>query len=357
MTVATPPVEYAIPYERQSDADSNRTCGAACLSMVYRSLGIDVPQDEIWKAIAKPNRFGNVASTTHLMVRDALNRGLDAVAVQARHPFFVLRLCRLTGIRVVLNHWLSPDTGAGHYTVLADVSANDVVLHDPYYGPSRHFLQAQLRELWQPVPNSEIAGNTLIAVARPQPEDASCEICRAPIPARVACPQCHGGVTLRPAAGLGCISEDCIVRLWNYVCCPSCDYMWNFSAAPPEAAESELEAPKPDESDEPQKLQAMFAELDKFCAAILATPALAANQDILNQIDFIKSSKEKLMPARAEQAELFKKHELKLEAYVRQAEEKKAAHLRKMDELTTPSPPLDGNALGEALLKSLGLIG
>ena len=33
-----------IPYERQSDPRTNRDCGAACLSMVYRSFGKDVAQ-------------------------------------------------------------------------------------------------------------------------------------------------------------------------------------------------------------------------------------------------------------------------------------------------------------------------
>src|SRR5208337_1067244 len=181
-----PGMAYAIPYEKQFNAESSRTCGAACLSMVYRSLGKEVPQDEIWGAIAKVNRFGSLASTTHLMVRDALSRGFDAVAIKARHPLFVLRCCRDSDIRVILNHRLHAEVvAAGHYSVLVDIGEHDVILHDPYFGPSRRLSHAKLLQLWEPGANSEIVGQTLIAIASPRPEEAVCEICRTPIPAAV----------------------------------------------------------------------------------------------------------------------------------------------------------------------------
>ena len=68
-----------IPYQRQSGPQSSRTCGAACLAMVYRSFGKAVAESEIWPVVAKPNLSGSIASTTHLMTRDALGRGLCAI--------------------------------------------------------------------------------------------------------------------------------------------------------------------------------------------------------------------------------------------------------------------------------------
>lgn len=38
------------------------------------------------------------------------------------------------------------------------------------------------------------------------------------------------------------------------------------------------------------------------------------------------------------------------------AKQQADAHKRRTEELTRPSPPLDGSALGRALLKNLGLI-
>src|SRR5580692_8645390 len=114
-------LSVAIPFETQENLQTNRGCGAACLSMVYKSFGKDVPQSEIWPLIAKQNRFGSIASTTHLMALHAIGQGLNAVVIQARHPIQVLRLCREAGIRAILNHRPRPDVATGHYTVLVDI--------------------------------------------------------------------------------------------------------------------------------------------------------------------------------------------------------------------------------------------
>jgi ABC-type bacteriocin/lantibiotic exporter with double-glycine peptidase domain len=182
----------AIPYEKQSDPLNSRTCGAACLAMAYRSLGREVPQAEIWPAIGKVNRFGSLASTTYLMAQDALKRGFTAVAIQTRHPLQVLRLCRDSGIRAVLNHRPRKDSPAGHYSLLVDIDDKNVVLHDPSSGPSRSFSHDEMLELWQPrFPNSEIAGYMMIAIAPASATSiAACEFCHTVMPAKVECPQC-----------------------------------------------------------------------------------------------------------------------------------------------------------------------
>jgi predicted double-glycine peptidase len=352
---ATPQEAYSIAYEKQLDAASNRTCGAAALAMVYRSLGKEVPQKEIWEKIAKTNQFGSTASTTHLMVADALSRGFDAVAYQARHPLFVLRTCRQAGVRVVLNHRLSRETGAGHYTVLADIGETNVTLHDPYLGPSRSLSHPELMELWQTRLNSEIAGNVLIAIAPRKPAEHTCEICRTPMPPAVVCPRCQKPVLLRPTAALGCIREACIVRLWNYLCCPSCDLLWNFGAAAPQPAEAAPAEDKPDGAGEPSKLELMFAELDKFCVAIAAMPEAQANPDVLKQLDFIKDAKEKLKQAQVDTLAMQQAKIAKMEGLAEEARQKEAAHRQKVEEINKPAPPLDGDALGRALLKNLGL--
>lgn len=150
----------AIPYEKQYDLKSSRTCGAACLSMVYRSFGKAIAQDEIWPAIAKPNRFGSLSSTTHLMAADAVSRGIAAIVIQARHPLQALRLCRDSGVRAILNHRLRNHVAIGHYSVLVDIDETHVILHDPLYGPLRRASHAELLSLWQPrFPTCEIAGN------------------------------------------------------------------------------------------------------------------------------------------------------------------------------------------------------
>lgn len=363
--------QTAIPYEKQSDPQTNRGCGAACLSMVYRSFGKEVAQGEIWQAISKRNRFGSVASTTHLMAQDALNRGFSAVAIQARHPLQALRLCRDGGLRAILNHRLQPDTPTGHYSVLIDIDGKDVVLHDPFLGPSRRVSHADLLELWQPrFANSKIVGNALIVVAASPPLAPPCEFCHTPIPTNVECPQCHKPVGLRPGAMLGCMSNGCIARMWNYVCCPSCDYTFTFSLQPPHPGETvaavsagpgnpvsgptpDAEAPSRSEED-PWNLGRFFGAMETFCTQILAIPAAANHPDIKKQIALLLASKEQLKISQAEELAYRKVREEKISAVAQAAKQKQEAHQQRMAEINTPLPPLDGNALGRALLKNLG---
>ena len=94
-------LSLSIPFESQADPEARRGCGAACFSMAHKSFGKDIRQAEIWPLISKPNRFGIVSSTTHLMALHAIGQGLNAVIIQAWHPLQVLRLCRDSGLRVI----------------------------------------------------------------------------------------------------------------------------------------------------------------------------------------------------------------------------------------------------------------
>jgi Peptidase C39 family len=362
----------AIPYEKQSDPESNRTCGAACLSMVYRSLGKEVPQAEIWPTIAKVNRFGSLASTTHLMAQDALTRGFAAVVIQARYPLQVLRQCRDSGVRAILNHRLKKDSPAGHYTVFVDIDDKSVTLHDPFFGPAQRLSHAELLDLWHPrLPNAEISGHVLIGIAAQTSAGAECWLCHTPVPPGAECPNCKKIVSLRPAAVLGCTNNFCLTRLWNCICCPFCDHTWTFSfaarvsgtfiPAPTEPAAQRAATPvtpapqaAPAEKD-PLNLERLFAELDKFCNHILAIPAAANHPDVKAQLDFISASKEKLKLAVAEDIAHRKARMEQLAQLQKAAKQKEEEHRKKMKELAKPSPPLDGDALGRALLKNLGL--
>jgi hypothetical protein len=333
--------------------------------MVYGSLGKDVAQDEIWPAIAKPNRFGVVSSATHLMAQDALNRGFAAVALQARHPLQALRLCREWKIGAILNHRLRRDAPTGHYTVLVDIDGKNVVLHDPLFGPSRILPHAELLELWQPgFPDSEVAGNVLIGVAPVTPEGLVCEFCHTAIPPRGECPNCKGPVSLAPGPLLGCLNHACIARMWNHIYCPGCDSALDAPrAAGTEPSPSNGSTALPPESaagaaagGHAVNLEPVFAEIDKFCSYILAVPEAATHPDVEKQLDFLVSSKERLKLALAEALVHQKAYETQMANLVETARQNQAAHFKKVEELNRKAEPLDGAALGRALLKNLGFI-
>lgn len=399
----------AIPYERQSSEPSTRTCGAACLSMIYRAFGKEVPQSLIWPRIAQQNLYGRIASTTCLMTGDAISRGFAAVAVQARDPLRVLQLCRTSGIHAILNHRLKPESGAGHYSVFLDIDDTHVTVHDPLFGPSRRLPHAELLDLWLPrVPNSEIVGNFLIGIVAEPTDVPACETCHTRLSASIRCPRCKNTVALRPAALLGCLNDSCSARMWNYVCCPTCDLTWSFtssaqpsgapapvspvaspdatlSAAPPvapspitlpsvsavgsaasaalpiPASSPSLPSPSAASSDIPSlssalDLPELFAELDKFSAFVLNIPAAANHPEIKKQLGLLAANKDQLTQAVAEQEAVHKARFAQVAAIEQQVQAAREAHQKKLEELKKPLAPLDGDALARALLKNLGFL-
>jgi hypothetical protein len=342
----------AIPYIKQSDPQ-NRGCGAACLSMVYQSFGKEVRQSSIWPLTSKPNRFGVMSSTTHLLVLHAISQGFNAVAIQARDPLQALRICRENGIRAILNHRLEPSSETGHYSVLVDIGDDGVVLHDPLSGPFRRLSYAELTQLWLPSsPNSEVVGNTLIGISDAPPTAFRCEFCLTSAPEKIVCPRCHKPVGLQPMALLGCSRDGCIARMWNYICCPFCDCLFN-EAGKSAAVLAGAQEPK-STLPEPPNLDSVIAEIDKYCAHILSIPGLAQNPDLKIQMAVLQANKDKLKAAQAEEMVAVKAQADRLGSLNEQSRQKTEEHRKKVDQLNTPLDPLDGNALGQALLKNLG---
>ena len=328
--------------------------------MVYASLGRDVPQEEIWPAIAKPNHSGILSSTTHMMARDALSRDFRAVAVQARHPIQALSLCRQWNIGAILNHRLRSDSPVGHYSVLADIDKKNVILHDPDFGSCRSLSHAELLELWQPTfPESEVVGQMLIGITSAPATNLECEFCHTAVPSTIACANCGFPVSLAPAELLRCINEDCIARMWNYLCCPACDTTFTINVdstlnTPPAQPGPEEAAGSAVTEESLVGLAPLLSEIEKFCCYILAIPEAAAHPEVKKQLDFLASSGGLLQRAHDEALIHKKAYEKQMSDLVEKTRQNQERHRKKMEDLERQSPPLDGRALGRALLKQLG---
>jgi hypothetical protein len=348
MSTTTSPT---IPYEMQIEPQSNRMCGAASLSMVYHSFGKAVSQAEIWPRISKQNSLGSLASASYLMAQDALSRGFAALAIRAKHPLQALLVCRDKGIRAVLNHRLKEDAPTGHYTVMVDIDGESVVLHDPYFGPSRRITNAALLELWRPVyTNAEITGNVLIGIAAQSIAMPPCQLCGTPMPSSIKCAACDKVILLQPAALLGCVGESCANRMWSYICCPFCDYTWSFGAEPGKARAASGSEEKL------WNLDRLFGALDKFSEHIRSLPEVAQRTDIQQQLDFIAASKGKLRLAHSEEIVRRKERDTWLAQLRQKSKQDEDAFQKSKEQMDKPGSPLDGNALGQALLKDLGLL-
>ena len=189
----------------------------------------------------------------------------------------------------------------------------------------------------------------------------------------------HPGQSSEPVDVTALVSA-CAERLWNYLCCPSCDYTWTFSlerpqarVEPPASADGRTGPPvsadriptivagssspeaKAAAQERTLNLGQLFDSLDKFCNHIL--PAAASHPEIKQQLDFIAASKEKLTLALAEERAQAQERREQFANALQEMRQKAEARRKQLEELTRPLPPLDGNALGRALLKNLGLAG
>ena len=135
-----------------------------------------------------------------------------------------VELCEEHALQVILNHRIEPSSPVGHYSVLVRLGAEDVFLHDPQFGPSRHLSRNSLLKLWCAEPgSSDIAGCVLVAFANTPPRATTCPVCNTTSPLAVRCPTCLSPIPLHPAAVLGCVAGSCQMRTWERVFCPQCD--------------------------------------------------------------------------------------------------------------------------------------
>jgi hypothetical protein len=222
-----PATRDEIPYEAQTGPLS---CGAAALCMVYRSLGYPCDQAGVHAAVTRHGPGGQRVAFTHLLAGDALKRGLGALIVQARSPWRLLQRCADSHVRAVLNHRLTDDNPAGHYSVLVGVGEEQVTLHDPLNGPGRVLPKGDFLRLWSPSwPSPSVVGHVLLAIGDPA-EAPVCRHCAAAPPANCRCRWCRASVPLRPGVVLGCAAEGCPARLWHHCYCPWCDHSFSTLA-------------------------------------------------------------------------------------------------------------------------------
>ena len=213
-----------IPFEPQQAIDGSRTCGAAALTMVYRSLGTNSQQLAVWHRVAEEIRPGTKATRTHRLALDARQSGYTSVVLQAERPAALLLQLIESDIRVILNHRLDRRSHLGHYSVLLRFDGDQVEIHDPHRGPNRVLPWAEFEELWQPdTQRSEIVGRVLVAIGTDPGESRSCRNCCNAVPTHWTCARCGQLVPIGPAGAVRCVTPACSERLWSRLFCPHCD--------------------------------------------------------------------------------------------------------------------------------------
>ena len=158
--------EPSIPFEPQINRPGYRCCGAAALTMVLRSFGLDADQETVQKKIAGYDPNSRCSRSFHLS-RCALEYGLAAIPCRLQDPWSILT--NPGDIRLILNHRVRPESPLGHYTVFLSANESDetVYVHDPQFGPNRQLTKLELLELWTPKGDDcEITGSIAVLVVR-----------------------------------------------------------------------------------------------------------------------------------------------------------------------------------------------
>lgn len=217
-------MNLTIPYERQI---YERSCGAAAIVMVYKSLELNCNQEDIWRNISRPDSRGVLFTKSCCICKHALKQGFSSIILKAKDNriWHILELCDAKSIRVIFNHRLNLKDNLGHFTVFTKIVDNRCVeLHDPQYGGHQCIREVILKELLRKRSNEdEITGNILITISRKNSDRTRCELCGANIPESIDCPWCSRRIFLNPREIIGCIEKECIERNWDKIICPHCD--------------------------------------------------------------------------------------------------------------------------------------
>lgn len=217
-----------IPFETQQAIAGSRTCGAAALTMVYRSLGLECEQLAVWHRVAEQIRDGVCATRTHRLALDAGRQGLAAVTLQAERPAELLAQVSKTGARVILNHRLQHGSHLGHYSVLLRFDGREIEIHDPHGGANRVLPWEEFAELWRPNPGpSEIVGGVLLAIGTRPATSGTCDRCGGQVPVNLPCGRCGQPVPTGPEGVVTCVAPWCPQRFWRRLFCPHCDWAKN----------------------------------------------------------------------------------------------------------------------------------
>jgi len=220
-----------LPYEEQWNKWS---CGAASLAMVYRSFGIECNQDQIWRGICGKSLQGRLCARAQSLAATMLQSGLQALMLQVRDPWLVLERCVQQSVRVIINHVSEPKSGGGHFSVLAGLGDDEVIIHDPSLGPNRTLTRSAFLQLWNPrALTTEIPDQILIAIAKSTSKLGPCPLCDHIARDSFRCPSCQRSVSLQPLAILGCLSDHCPMRAWEQIFCPFCDHAQPNRINPP----------------------------------------------------------------------------------------------------------------------------
>lgn len=108
------------------------TCGAVCLKMIFKHIGIDISVEEIYKNISDAEMLGIRVCKNILMLRYLLDLGFQTCVVSVRRLKKVLDICSENNINVIFNQRAKLEPfSSGHYVLYLNRDDKFVYVNDP----------------------------------------------------------------------------------------------------------------------------------------------------------------------------------------------------------------------------------
>ena len=156
-----------IPHVKQPKGE--RSCGAACIKMLYEHRGISALYKEIWQDISLPGAIQplNRYCRNGLIIRHLIKNGFQAVGVSVCDVQAVLAICEENGMYGLLNHRLSAGSIEGHYSIYLYSDYKGIHINDPEKPAGNRVIRdEEMRRLMADTPPSDeiVQKNTLILI-------------------------------------------------------------------------------------------------------------------------------------------------------------------------------------------------
>jgi len=202
---------------------SSRRCGAACVAMVLRSFKKMAKQGPIWAQLREAGPLGKQHIRSISVARYLTMRKLVTTVIRVKDVPKAVRTIAATELRTILVHHREAGSNEGHFTVLLSATDDDVVVHDPFVGPSRRIRFAELEQLMTPsAAGDEISPRIFITVSE-HAAHGLCHRCATPLPTMIKCRECGLENAVADPSCLGCVEAACEERLFECVICQHCD--------------------------------------------------------------------------------------------------------------------------------------
>ena len=197
-----------VPYIAQPK--NSAKCGAACAAMVIKYYtGSKVSIDEIWSQISAISpELNREYCRTFKIGAYISNNYFNCSSIKYSSLGKLLEFCNDNGIAPIINHKSFESNIAGHFSVVKNISGNDVVINDP---ENKNRIIVSLQELASMATknslNDEVGGNTAIV--------PSLDI----FPHKTrSCPKCAGDIDISIS-----YAANAIQRIVEQDLCQNCD--------------------------------------------------------------------------------------------------------------------------------------